>query len=35
MKKLGKSAAHPNLIMSFAVQVCWEKFCNYFDVEPT
>ncbi|HKP06051.1 MAG TPA: glutamate decarboxylase, partial [Microbacterium sp.] len=21
------------LIMSSAVQVCWEKFCNYFDVE--
>jgi glutamate decarboxylase len=20
--------------MSSAVQVCWEKFCNYFDVEP-
>ena len=25
---------HPNLVMSSAVQVCWEKFCNYFDVEP-
>lgn len=24
----------PNLVMSSAVQVCWEKFCNYFDVEP-
>ena len=23
-----------DLIMSSAVQVCWEKFCNYFDVEP-
>jgi glutamate decarboxylase len=23
----------PNLVMSSAVQVCWEKFCNYFDVE--
>ena len=23
----------PNLIMSSAVQVCWEKFCNYWDVE--
>nr|WP_255454381.1 pyridoxal-dependent decarboxylase [Cryobacterium algoricola] len=20
--------------MSSAVQVCWEKFCNYLDVEP-
>jgi glutamate decarboxylase len=29
----GKSTEKPNLIMSSAVQVCWEKFCNYFDVE--
>lgn len=34
MKKEGKSIAHPNLVMSSAVHVCWEKFCNYFDVEP-
>jgi glutamate decarboxylase len=30
----GLSTDHPNLVMSSAVQVCWEKFCNYFDVEP-
>jgi len=30
----GKSTEKPNLVMSSAVQVCWEKFCNYFDVEP-
>ncbi|TAM70459.1 MAG: glutamate decarboxylase [Microbacteriaceae bacterium] len=30
----GKSAEKPNLIMSSAVQVVWEKFCNYFEVEP-
>lgn len=30
----GKSTESPNLVMSSAVQVCWEKFCNYFDVEP-
>jgi len=30
----GKPADKPNLVMSSAVQVCWEKFCNYFDVEP-
>ena len=30
----GKSTAKPNLIMSAAVQVVWEKFCNYWDVEP-
>ncbi len=29
----GKDASAPNLVMSSAVQVCWEKFCNYFDVE--
>ncbi len=30
----GKSTERPNLIMSAAVQVVWEKFCNYWDVEP-
>ena len=30
----GKDTSAPNLVMSAAVQVCWEKFCNYFDVEP-
>ncbi|MBO0895621.1 MULTISPECIES: glutamate decarboxylase [Arthrobacter] len=29
----GKPTDKPNLVMSSAVQVCWEKFCNYFDVE--
>ncbi|MGY3564531.1 glutamate decarboxylase [Sinomonas sp. RB5] len=29
----GKHAERPNLVMSSAVQVCWEKFCNYWDVE--
>jgi glutamate decarboxylase len=33
-KAAGKPADKPNLVMSSAVQVCWEKFCNYFDVEP-
>jgi glutamate decarboxylase len=30
----GKSTAQPNLVMSETVQVCWEKFVRYFDVEP-
>ncbi|MDR0836713.1 MAG: glutamate decarboxylase [Propionibacteriaceae bacterium] len=30
----GKPTDKPNLVLSSAVQVCWEKFCNYFDVEP-
>ncbi len=33
-KSAGKPADKPNLVMSSAVQVCWEKFCNYFEVEP-
>jgi len=33
-KAAGKDASKPNLVMSAAVQVCWEKFCNYWDVEP-
>ncbi|MEE9214767.1 MAG: glutamate decarboxylase [Thermodesulfobacteriota bacterium] len=34
MKKNGKSTDKPNLIMGINVQVCWEKFCRYWDVEP-
>ncbi len=30
----GLPAAHPNLVMGANVQVCWEKFCRYWDVEP-
>ncbi|GGK30694.1 glutamate decarboxylase [Streptomyces camponoticapitis] len=30
----GKSTDRPNLVMTSAVQVVWEKFCNYWDVEP-
>ncbi len=30
----GLSTEKPNLVLSTAVQVCWEKFCNYFEVEP-
>lgn len=33
-RKNGASTGHPNIVMSSAVQVCWEKFCNFFDVEP-
>jgi glutamate decarboxylase len=33
-KAAGKDASKPNLVMSAAVQVCWEKFCNYWEVEP-
>lgn len=30
----GKPADKPNLVMSSAVQVVWERFCNYWEVEP-
>ncbi|OQQ34532.1 glutamate decarboxylase [Prescottella equi] len=30
----GQDATRPNLILGSNVQVVWEKFCRYFDVEP-
>lgn len=30
----GKPIDRPNIVFSSAVQVVWEKFANYFDVEP-
>jgi glutamate decarboxylase len=32
--KAGAPAARPNLVMGANVQVCWEKFCRYWQVEP-
>ncbi len=32
-KAAGKSTEKPNLVMGINVQVCWEKFANYWDVE--
>lgn len=34
MKAAGKPADRPNLVTGVNVQVCWEKFCRYWDVEP-
>jgi glutamate decarboxylase len=34
MKAAGKPAGRPNLVTGVNVQVCWEKFCRYWDVEP-
>ncbi|GLY68654.1 glutamate decarboxylase [Amycolatopsis taiwanensis] len=31
--KLGRPG-RPNLVMGANVQVCWEKFCEYWEVEP-
>ena len=33
-KAAGREAGTPNLVMGSNVQVCWEKFCRYWDVEP-
>jgi glutamate decarboxylase len=30
----GEPFDRPNLVMGANVQVCWEKFCRYWDVEP-
>jgi glutamate decarboxylase len=33
MQDAGKPTDKPNLVMGANVQVCWEKFCRYWDVE--
>ncbi len=33
-EKAGKATDKPNMVMGSNVQVCWEKFCRYWDVEP-
>ncbi len=30
----GKSTDRPNIVMGINVQVCWDKFANFFEVEP-
>ncbi len=32
-KRRGAGTGQPNLVMGANVQVCWEKFCNYWEVE--
>jgi glutamate decarboxylase len=34
MQAEGKPTDRPNLVTGVNVQVCWEKFCRYWDVEP-
>ena len=34
MQAAGKPTDKPNLVMGANTQVCWEKFCRYWDVEP-
>ncbi|WP_114991348.1 glutamate decarboxylase [Synechococcus sp. UW179A] len=33
-KKQGLDDTQPNLVMGTNTQICWDKFCAYFDVEP-
>jgi len=33
-KAAGKSTDRPNMVFSAAVQVVWERFCNFWEVEP-
>ena len=33
-RAVGADASRPNLVMGANVQVCWEKFCRYWEVEP-
>ena len=33
-RAVGRPADQPNLVLGINAQVCWEKFCNYFEVEP-
>ena len=34
MRAAGKPTDRPNLVTGANVQVCWEKFCRYWEVEP-
>ena len=34
MRAAGKPSDRPNLVMGANVQVCWEKFCRYWEIEP-
>jgi glutamate decarboxylase len=34
LKRRWRGSGRPNLVTGANVQVCWEKFCRYWDVEP-
>jgi len=34
MRAKGKPTDKPNMVMGINVQVCWEKFCRHWEVEP-
>jgi glutamate decarboxylase len=33
-QQAGLDSSKPNLVMGSNTQICWDKFCAYFDVEP-
>lgn len=33
-RQAGLDSSRPNLVMGSNTQICWDKFCAYFDVEP-
>jgi glutamate decarboxylase len=33
-RERGEGGGLPNLVMGSNTQICWDKFCAYFDVEP-
>lgn len=33
-QQAGLDSSRPNLVMGSNTQICWDKFCTYFDVEP-
>ncbi|SFS71277.1 glutamate decarboxylase [Saccharopolyspora flava] len=34
LKRRWKGTGTPNLVMGANVQICWEKFANFFEIEP-
>ena len=34
MKAKGKPTDKPNMVMGVNVQICWDKFCRYWEIEP-
>ncbi|MFH1653316.1 MAG: glutamate decarboxylase [Pseudomonadota bacterium] len=34
MKAQNKPTDKPNIVLGIDVQVCWEKFCRYWEIEP-
>ena len=34
MRAAGRQTDKPNMVMGINVQICWDKFCTYWDIEP-